>query len=79
MIEVSDPEVWRTELSLDDVRLYLLFLNHKGHKDWRLPTELERMQHPAFSPKLGYWYLSDLDKNSGDFFLDYTVVPVRDC
>ena len=80
MLEISDPEVWRDSLTLDEVRLYMLFLNHKGHKDWRLPTGIERMSHKEFSPSTGYWYLVDLNSYDTEFYsARYAVIPVRDC
>lgn len=78
MTEVSDKSVWCDEISLDDARLYLLFLNHRGHKDWRLPTALERMILPEFSKTGGYWYSFDLDSTNMTA-KKYTLVPVRDC
>lgn len=78
MIEISDKSVWCKDMSLDDVRLYLLFLNHRGHTDWRLPTALERMTHPEFSKNEGYWYLFDLERDVNTTN-KYSLIPVRDC
>ena len=58
-------------MTYENAKLYVLFYKHNGHRDWRLPTLQEWLNH---NPPLLGW--EDYAEHSSDI-VRY-VTPVRD-
>lgn len=58
--------VYYKKMTLDEKKLYCQFLDHNGHRDWRLPTDDEWDNHP----ELRSWHR---DQN----FATLPVIAVR--
>jgi hypothetical protein len=54
MIEMAKSSS-SVSMSYNDALLYCQFLDHGGHKDWRMPTEAEHEEHHLY----GWWYTND--------------------
>lgn len=60
-------------VSYDTAFLYCLTLDYNGHKDWRLPTDLEQQD---YSDANTFWYQDDTLMDDDDEHWD--AIPVRD-
>ena len=80
--ETAPREYWINAGSFDEAKMYLLFLDIDGKRNWRLPTRFERAKYfrQGFEinfHKQGPW--DHLDENT--ILLNGTtklVIPIRD-
>ena len=65
----------RTRLTYDEAVLYCFFLDYKGHRDWRLPTEYE---YSVYLTGSFCWDTSDANYTDAlNGVVNRITVPVR--
>jgi hypothetical protein len=62
-------------LCLDEAILYVTFLDHNGHSDWRFPTDKEVYTHPNKYLLANFWLARDINGYWQNTQL--RVLPVR--
>lgn len=80
--ETAPREYWIEANSFDEAKMYLLFLDIDGKRNWRLPTRFERAKYFRQGDRLNFrthapW--DQLDENT--ILLNGTtklLIPIRD-